>query len=58
LSHIANHTLFEGKHKVCFRNPRGKLTVEAAVPRSGHAAIKQVFVDGKPYADAMKDAGR
>lgn len=35
-------------------NPRGKLTVEAVVPASGQARIKQVFVDGKPYAKAMK----
>jgi len=35
-------------------NPRGNLTVQAAVPESGNAIIKQVFVDGKPYAEAMK----
>jgi uncharacterized membrane-anchored protein len=35
-------------------NPRGKLTVEAAVPKSGRATIKQVFVDGTPYREAMK----
>jgi uncharacterized membrane-anchored protein len=35
-------------------NPRGKITVQAAVPDSGQARIKAVFVDGKPYADAMK----
>lgn len=35
-------------------NPNGKLTVQAAVPSSGNALIKQVFVDGKPFADAMK----
>ncbi len=35
-------------------NPRGKLTVQAVVPASGQAQIKQVFVDGKPYAEAMK----
>jgi uncharacterized membrane-anchored protein len=34
-------------------NPRGKLTVQAAVPASGRASIKQVFVDGKPYAEVM-----
>ena len=39
-------------------NPRGKLTVQAAVPSSGNAVIQQVFVDGKPCAEAMKDAGR
>lgn len=35
-------------------NPRGKLTVQAAVANSGRANIKQVFVDGKPYAEAIK----
>ena len=35
-------------------NPIGKLTVEAAVPSSGRAAIRQVYVDGKPYSEAMK----
>jgi uncharacterized membrane-anchored protein len=35
-------------------NPRGKLTVQAVVPASGRAKIRQVFVDGKPYAEAMK----
>jgi len=30
----------------------------SAVPSSGNAAIQQVFVDGKPCAEAMKDAGR
>jgi len=39
-------------------NPRGKLTVQAAVPKSGRATIKEVFVDGKPYAEAMKAAGK
>jgi len=38
-------------------NPIGKLTVQAVVPASGHPKIKEVFVDGKPYAAAMK-AGR
>jgi uncharacterized membrane-anchored protein len=37
-------------------NPRGKITVQAAVPASGQAIIKQVFLDGKPYAEAMKAA--
>ncbi len=35
-------------------NPDGKLTVQAAVPSSGRARVKQVFVDGRPYAEAMK----
>ena len=39
-------------------NPAGKLTVLAAVPASGRASIKQVFVDGKPYAEAMKNSPR
>ncbi|MCU0782615.1 MAG: GDYXXLXY domain-containing protein [Verrucomicrobia bacterium] len=39
-------------------NPRGKLTVQAVVPASGRASIKQVFLDGKPYAEAMKEASR
>jgi hypothetical protein len=34
----------------------GKLTVQAVVPASGRAGIQQVFVDGKPYAGAMKDS--
>ena len=38
--------------------PNGKLTVQAVVPPSGHAIIKQVFVDGQPYAEAMKSAAR
>lgn len=36
-------------------NPYGKLTVQAIVPASGHPKIKEVFVDGKPYAEAMKN---
>ena len=39
-------------------NPRGKLTVQAVVPGSGRASIKQVFMDGKPYAQAMKELAR
>jgi uncharacterized membrane-anchored protein len=39
-------------------NPHGKLTVQAAVTGSGRASIKEVFVDGKPYAEAMKESGR
>jgi len=35
-------------------NPRGKITVQAAVSGSGHCLIRQVFLDGKPYAEAMK----
>jgi uncharacterized membrane-anchored protein len=36
-------------------NPHGKLTVQAAITRSGRASIKEVFVDGRPYAEAMKE---
>ena len=39
-------------------NPRGKLTVQVAVPSSGQGRIKEVLVDGKPYAQAMKDVAR
>ena len=35
-------------------NPRGKLTVQAAVSKAGRAILKEVLVDGKPYAEAMK----
>jgi uncharacterized membrane-anchored protein len=35
-------------------NPAGKLTVQVAVPASGHPEIKQVFLDGQPYAEAMR----
>ena len=38
--------------------PRGKLTVQAAVPASGRAQIKQVFLEGVPYAEAMRQAAR
>ena len=34
--------------------PRGKLTVQAAVPPSGRGQIKAVLLDGKPYAEALK----
>lgn len=36
-------------------NPRGKLTVQAVVTASGRASIKQVYLDGKPYVEAMKE---
>ena len=34
--------------------PNGTLTVEVAVDSAGRGTIKQVFLDGKPYAKAMK----
>jgi uncharacterized membrane-anchored protein len=37
-------------------NPTGKLTAQALVPASGRAKIKEVFVNGRPYAEAMKNA--
>jgi uncharacterized membrane-anchored protein len=39
-------------------NPTGKLTAQVVVPESGHGCVKEVFVDGKPYAEAMKGAER
>ena len=35
--------------------PRGKLTARAVVPASGRARLQQVFLDGKPYEQAMKN---
>ncbi|MGO8836577.1 MAG: GDYXXLXY domain-containing protein [Limisphaerales bacterium] len=39
-------------------NPTGKLTAEVVVPASGRGRVREVFVDGKPYAEAMKEGGR
>jgi uncharacterized membrane-anchored protein len=39
-------------------NPTGKLTAQVVVPASGCGRLKEVFVDGKPYAEAMKGAER
>lgn len=39
-------------------NPNGKLTAQVVVPASGRGRVKEVFVDGKTYAEAMKDGGR
>ncbi len=36
--------------------PRGKITVQVAVPASGRGQIKDVLIDGKPYAEAVKMA--
>jgi len=47
---IENYFVAEGTG-----NPAGRLTVQAAVPKSGRASIKQVFVDGKPYAEVMRE---
>lgn len=35
-------------------NPTGKLTVDVSVSRSGKGIIQQVYVDGRPYAEAMR----
>ena len=35
-------------------NPHGKLTARTVVPASGRARLQQVFLDGKPYEQAMK----
>jgi len=34
-------------------NPSGKVTVDVAVAPSGHGVIKQVYVDGIPYSQAV-----
>jgi uncharacterized membrane-anchored protein len=34
--------------------PQGKLTVRVSVPASGQGVIQEVYVDGVPYAEAMK----
>jgi uncharacterized membrane-anchored protein len=47
---IENYYVAEGTG-----NPTGHLTVQAVVPASGHPKIKEVFVDGKPYAEAMNN---
>ena len=39
-------------------NPNGKLTAQVVVPASGRGRVKEVFVDGKPYAGAMKKVER
>lgn len=39
-------------------NPTGKLTVEASVGTDGAASIRQVFIDGRPYAEVMSDRRR
>ena len=39
-------------------NPHGEITVRVAVPASGQGSIKQVFLDGRPYAEAMQQEAR
>jgi uncharacterized membrane-anchored protein len=36
-------------------NPAGELTAQVVVTASGRGHLKEVFVDGKPYAEAMKE---
>jgi uncharacterized membrane-anchored protein len=50
---IENYYVAEGTG-----NPTGKLTAQVVVPASDHPKIKEVFVDGKPYAEAMKETAR
>lgn len=38
--------------------PRGKITVEAAVSSSGRAIIREVYLNGKPYAEVMSSESR
>lgn len=38
--------------------PQGKLTVEAAIPPNGRAVIRKLYLDGKPFAEAMSDIAR
>jgi uncharacterized membrane-anchored protein len=35
-------------------NPRGKLTARVAVPSSGQGILKEVLVEGVPYAEALR----
>jgi uncharacterized membrane-anchored protein len=35
-------------------NPTGKLTAQVVVSASGRGHVKEVFMDGKPYAKAMR----
>jgi len=46
---IENYYVAEGTG-----NPVGKLTVQAVVPASGRVKIREVFLDGRPYAEVMK----
>jgi uncharacterized membrane-anchored protein len=39
-------------------NIRGKLTAQVVVPDSGQGTVKQLFVDGKPFAEAVKQQSR
>jgi uncharacterized membrane-anchored protein len=39
-------------------NPAGKLAAQVVVPASGRGRVREVYVDGKPYAEAMKGAVR
>jgi uncharacterized membrane-anchored protein len=39
-------------------NPNGKLTVDVAIPSSGKGIIREVYLDGVKYAEAMKKQGQ
>ncbi len=34
--------------------PRGNLTVDLSIQKSGRAMVREVYVDGAPYVDAMR----
>lgn len=36
-------------------NPVGKLTVEASVDKGGKGRIRQVYLDGRPFSEAMQE---
>jgi uncharacterized membrane-anchored protein len=38
--------------------PSGKITVEAAVTASDNSIIREVYIDGKPFAEVMRNQGR
>ncbi len=38
--------------------PQGKLTVEAAIPPNGRPVIRELYLDGKPFAEAMSGIAR
>jgi uncharacterized membrane-anchored protein len=38
-------------------NPKGKLTAQVAVARSAQGILKDVLIDGRPYAEVMREEG-
>lgn len=39
-------------------NPQGQLVAEIAIGRNGKAALREVFINNVPYAEAMRTQGR